>query len=84
MQFVGSIIKEICILIYRHDLRRQGLSERAISAKATWAGRQISGVGIHEICIRTADRLQYRREELQILIDAWERISSHPIGENDL
>ena len=84
MQFVRKIIKELCILVYRHDLRRQGLSERAISAKATWAGRQMSGVGIRDICNRTADRLQYGREELQILIDAWERISSHPVGENDL
>ena len=78
MQFIRKIIKELCILVYRHDLRRQGLSERAISAKATGAGRQMSGVGIRDICNRTSDTLQYGHEELRTLIDAWERISSHP------
>ena len=84
MQFVRRIIKEICILAYRHDLRCQGLSERAISAKATWMGKQMSGVGIREICDRTADKLQYGSDELRLLIDVWTQISSHPIGENDL
>ena len=84
MQFIRRIIKEICILVYRHDLRRQGMSERVISAKASWAGKQMSGVAIRDICSRTADKLQYGRDELQILIGIWERLSSHPVGENDL
>ena len=84
MQFIRTIIKEICILAYCHDLRRQGLSERVISAKATWAGKQMSGVAIRDICSRAADKLQYGRDELQIFIDIWERLSSHPVGENDL
>ena len=84
MQFIRAITKEICILAYRHDLRRQGLSERVISAKATWAGKQMSGAAIRDICSRTADKLQYARDELQIFIDIWERLSSHPVGENDL
>ena len=47
-------------------------------------GKQMSGIGIREICNRTKDKLQYGGDELQLLIDVWIQISSHPIGENDL
>ena len=44
--FVREIFKNACILLYRDDLRKQGVSERAISAKATWTDRTVAQEGV--------------------------------------
>ena len=84
MQFVRSMVKEMCTLVYRLDLRRQGMSERVISAKATWASKQMEGISIRDICGRTADKLQHCQEDLRVSIEIWKSLSSHPVGESDL